>query len=375
MKKYLILTCSTGEGHNSAARAVRAALEEEGVACEQKDPVSFKSERARKFISSFYNTMIRYKPAAFGRMYRIGGLYDASRLPSPVYWANTLYARPLRAYIEQNGFDGVVCTHLYGMEAMTAIRQDPSFSVPCWGVLTDYTCIPFLGDTRLTGYFLPLERTKRELAEKGVPEERIRVTGIPVDPRFRIHPDKRETRRALSLPEGEEVYLIMMGGVGCENMEALCRTLLAALRGAGTVLVMVGRNEEMKRRLERLDGAAGRLRAVPFTREVERYLAAADVLLTKPGGLTSTEAAVANIPIVHVNAIPGCETCNAQYFSEAGMSLWAKSDGEAAAFAMTLARDGKKAESMRAAQRRLVNPFAAEEIAHAVMQAAGGDAP
>ena len=138
---------------------------------------------------------------------------------------------------------------------------------------------------------------------------------------------------------------------------------------------MVGRNEEMKRRLERLDGAAGRLRAVPFTREVERYLAAADVLLTKPGGLTSTEAAVANIPIVHVNAIPGCETCNAQYFSEAGMSLWAKSDGEAAAFAMTLARDGKKAESMRAAQRRLVNPFAAEEIAHAVMQSAGGDAP
>ena len=60
----------------------------------------------------------------------------------------------------------------------------------------------FLGDTRLTGYFLPLEQTKRELAEKGVPEERIRVTGIPVDPRFRIHPDKRETRRALSLPEG-----------------------------------------------------------------------------------------------------------------------------------------------------------------------------
>ena len=83
MKKYLILTCSTGEGHNSAARAVRAALEEEGVACEQKDPVSFKSERARKFISSFYNTMIRYKPAAFGKMYRIGGVYDASRLPPP----------------------------------------------------------------------------------------------------------------------------------------------------------------------------------------------------------------------------------------------------------------------------------------------------
>ena len=107
----------------------------------------------------------------------------------------------------------------------------------------------------------------------------------------------------------------------------------------------------------------------------KEIMAAADVLLTKPGGLTSTEAAVANVPIVHVNAIPGCETCNAQYFSEAGMSLWAKSDGEAAAFAMALARDGKKAESMRAAQRRLVNPFAAEEIAHAVMQAAGGDAP
>ena len=107
--KVLILTCSTGEGHNSAAQAVRAALESRGAVCQIKDPVSFASERMSQLTAELYNNLIRYKPALFGAVYRLGNLYASSHLPSPVYWANSRYAGQLRRYIEEGGFDAVVC--------------------------------------------------------------------------------------------------------------------------------------------------------------------------------------------------------------------------------------------------------------------------
>ena len=108
--------------------------------------------------------------------------------------------------------------------------------------------------------------------------------------------------------------------------------------------------------------ADSRMRTVAFTKKVELYMAAADVILTKPGGLSSTEAAVVNIPLVHVNAIPGCETCNAHFFSEHGMSLWAKNNYEAVRFAQLLTEDTTRSEKMRAAQRKYIYPDAAQTI-------------
>ena len=125
---------------------------------------------------------------------------------------------------------------------------------------------------------------------------------------------------------------------------------------------MTGRNDKLKDRLDKKYNADSRMRTVAFTKKVELYMAAADVILTKPGGLSSTEAAVVNIPLVHVNAIPGCETCNAHFFSEHGMSLWAKNNYEAVRFAQLLTEDITRSEKMRAAQRKYIYPDAAQTI-------------
>ncbi len=173
MKKVLILTCSTGEGHNSAARAIEAVMTKRGIFCEVKDPVSFQSERMKHVVSSLYNGTIRKAPAVFGAVYKLGDLYCSAKLPSPVYWANAHYAQPLKEYIYKEGFDAVVCTHLYGMEAVTALRKQEAFPVPCYGVLTDYVCIPFIDEADLTKMFVPTEETKQCLVQKGIPENSI----------------------------------------------------------------------------------------------------------------------------------------------------------------------------------------------------------
>ena len=99
--KVLVLSCSTGEGHNSAANAVLNALEKRGVKCELSDPVAFQSERAKKMVASAYNNLIKRVPSAFGAIYKAGAWYSSTSLPSPVYYANAHYAERLYEYILQ----------------------------------------------------------------------------------------------------------------------------------------------------------------------------------------------------------------------------------------------------------------------------------
>lgn len=362
MKKVLILTCSTGEGHNSAARALESVLSSMEIPCQIQDPVSFQSERMQHAVASLYNNMIKKTPSVFGAIYKIGDAYASSSLPSPVYWANAQYADALDRFITENGFDTVICTHLYGMEAMTAIRKHRGGSVPCYGVLTDYVCIPFTTDTDLDGYFVPCEQAKLSLAEKGIPPEKIFLSGIPVDPVFSQRMDRDTARLRLGIPADQKLFLIMTGGVGCENMLGLCDALLDKVRSDAMVYVLTGHNENLKNRLEERYPGDPRLRAIPFTRQVPVYMAAADVLLSKPGGLSSTEAAVANVPLVHIHAIPGCETYNANFYNDNGLAMLARNDSEAVQHAAALAYDPLLAEKMRARQRELIPRYAARTI-------------
>ncbi len=363
--KVLILSCHTGEGHNSAARAIAEALTARGAQWELADPVAFKSERARRFVAGFYNGMIRKTPGAFGALYKVGRIYSDTGVTSPVYLANATYAGRLYDYIRERGFDAVISTHLYGMEAMTAVhrRYDPVF--PSYGVMTDYTSIPFFSETVLSGYFVAKCGIAGELRSAHIPEDRIFETGIPVGEKFRRRAPRAEARERLGIPQDERMVLVMTGGVGCESMLGLCGLLA---RGKGRTYVLTGRNRSLRERMETRFGAGGRVVTVDFTEQVNLYMNAADVLITKPGGLSSTEAAVAEVPIVHFKAIPGCETCNAEFFSKRGMSCWARSDTEAAEMAWDLAADPQKAEAMRQAQRRWIQPDAAEEIVKKVLE-------
>ncbi len=358
----MILTCSTGEGHNSAAHALETALLDQGISCEIADPVAFQSERMQHAVSSLYNNIIKKTPAVFGAIYKLGDLYASTKLPSPVYWANAQYADSLRTYILDKGFDTVVCTHLYGMEVMTAIRHDTDFKVPCYGVLTDYICIPFIEETDLDKFFVPSEETKQELIQKGIDADRIIITGIPVNKTFSDHVDKASARTQLDIPQDKKVFLVMTGGVGCENMMGLCDALVRSLKSDGMIYVMTGKNNNLKKKLDEKYQSNDQIRTIPFTRNVADYMAASDVLLSKPGGLSSTEAAVANIPMVHIHAIPGCETHNARYFRENGLSCHAHDDKEAVEFAAELAYNQPNAEQMCAMQRKFIPHDAANSI-------------
>lgn len=367
-EKILILSCFTGEGHNSAARAVQEELAARGIENKIMDPVQFKSKRAQHFVSAFYNNMIRTVPAAFGALYKVGALYDATGMRSPVYLANAWYAENLYRYIEQNRYSRVISTHLYGMEAMTAIRRRLSAEVPSYGVLTDYTKIPFLTEVELTGYFIPHEELKYQLTERGIDGDKIKATGIPVSSKFTVSMEKEEAREHLGIPKDKKMLLVMSGGIGGGNVMGLCDALQEKTGEDTLIYVMVGRNEERKEKMRERYGDNSRILPVTFTTEVNVYMKAADVLLSKPGGLSSTEAAVANVPLIHVNGIPGCESENIRFFESHGLSKAAGTAEEAAALALELMASPEEAQAMKERQRAVINPWAARDIVDWVLQ-------
>ena len=365
--KVLILSCDTGEGHNSAAAAVAGALTQRGIESHVFDPLVLAGKYAERFVSGAYTTIMKKAPSAFNALYRAGDIYSSTGITSPVYHANARYAANLRAFIETNGYDRVVCTHLYPMETLTAIRKSGDFTVPCYGVLTDYTCIPFLAETDLDGYFIAHEDLRAELVEKGIPSDRIIVTGIPVDEKFAHHMEKAAARNYLAIPQNQDVFLIMSGGIGVGNAGAICDEILRRHSGAFTVYILVGRNSDLKQTLEEKYAGNEHVRIVTFTKKVNVYMNAADVMISKPGGLTSTEAAVAQVPLVQLLVYTACEAPNIAFFSSHGLSERAENSADAAEKAVALVRDKARAEAMREAQRNTIAPDAADKIAERIV--------
>lgn len=360
--KILILSCNTGQGHNSAGMAVQEELERRGIPCEMKDALSFARGNSSRTISGAYIGMATKAPSVFGGLYKLGGLVSSSRWKSPVYFANARYAQPLKAYIENGGFTAVVTPHLFPAETLTCLRRRGELDLPCYAVATDYTCIPFWEETELDGYFLPHEDLIQEFAKKKLPREKLIPTGLPVSGRYLEPADPKAARERLGLPENAPVFLVMTGSMGFGDISSFTLDLLLNCPKEARIVILTGNNEPLKARIDHDFAGESRVETVPFTREVPLYMAACDVLLSKPGGLTSTEAAVLGVPLVHTRPIPGCETKNARFFASRGLSLFAEEPAEAAKAAVRLAADGELRERMRRRQRETIPHNAAGGI-------------
>lgn len=370
--KVLLLSCSTGEGHNHCARAVRQALEALGHETDFFDLLHLFGEPGPISMESLLNRISTKAPSLFGLMYKAGEKVSALGVTSPVYLVNTNYGRRLCDLINDRGYEAVVCSHLFPMETLTFIRRHYALKARCYGILSDYTCIPFLAETELDGYFLPHELVRQECERAGIPADRLIVTGMPVAEAFRSAGTKEAAREALGLPARAKVYLVMTGGVGCGDAVSLCDTLLKLPDEDAVICVLAGRNQELLDDLNEKYGTDGEVRPVAFTDQVNVYMRAADVLLSKAGGISSAEAAVMNVPLVHTMMIPGVETKNAAFFGQLGMSLVAGSSEEAARFADRVVYDGKTADRIQAAQRAHMPADGAERIADFIVRAARG---
>jgi processive 1,2-diacylglycerol beta-glucosyltransferase len=366
--KAVLLTCSTGQGHNSAALAVRQALEARGATCETRDALAFLGNNVSEAITSAFVNIAIKTPRAFGFLYAAGEFVSSDKRRSPVYFANALYAENLRRYLEEEEFDAAICPHLFPAEALTYLKRKHALSTRCYYVSTDYTCIPFLEETDMDVVFTPHADLSAQFVRRGVRAEKLVPVGIPVRDEYLERQDPADARALLHLPATPPCYLLMTGGEGGGDAVSLTRKLLERLKNRDArIVILTGHNAALQSALESRFGGDLRVLAVPFTEHVALYMDACDVLLTKPGGLSSTEAAVKGVPLVHV-ANPGVEALNAQFFAERGMSIFATGEDSAADNAIRLAADAPQRARMLEAQRQYLVRNAAERIATRILE-------
>ena len=360
--KVLILSCNTGEGHNSAAKALVECIRLHGDQAELLDIMLLVGKRTSRMVGGGYVNVVKHAPHFFHFLYKIGGRISSSKRKSPVYYANALLAKRLKKYIEQHGYDIIVTTHLFPAETITHMKSKNMLEQKVIAVATDYTCIPFWEETNCDYYIIPHKDFKEEFSSKGIPENKLRAYGIPVRQAFSQPRLKDAARSTCNIPQDSHVYLIMSGSMGFGKIQLFVAELLRKAHPEDYIIVICGNNKKLYKVLNTAFGRFTNVKIKGYTEHIASYMDASDVLFTKPGGLTSTEAAVKGIPIIHTNPIPGCETENVNFYVRKGLSLTSSKFYGQIKAGRSLLHDPEQQDSMRRAQAQTIPHDAASHI-------------
>ena len=340
-----------------AARAIAERCEAEGHEADVMDFLAFGGRPTSRFISNFYIRLAKYFPHVFGFFYN--AMLAVSRTfyigHSIVYLLNARIAPKLGEYLKENHYDAVVATHMFAADAIARLKHKGESLPVSVMVATDYTCYPFLEEAICDYYILAHASLEAEYIRRGIPREKLCSYGIPVSMRFSNLPTKEEARKKLGFSLDDHLYLVMGGSMGAGKIRSFTKQLAEAVPN-DRIVVICGKNERLRASLAKNFAGYQNVTLVGFTTEIPAYMAACDVLYTKPGGLTSTEALVCNTPTVHTSPIPGCESDNMCFFRDRGLALPAKTHREKIACGRLLVENEERRAEMRACQMRDANP-------------------
>lgn len=317
--EVLILSCSTGGGHNAAAEALREELEARGDRAVVMDPYTLRSDRTARRVSGAYVSLVQRTPRLFGFVYLLGNLVRKLPWRSPVYFINRKAAKAMERFLAQNHFDAILMPHLFPAEILTQLKRRRVELPVTMFVATDYTCIPFTEETQCDAYVIPHPDLSPEFQGRGIPQGKLYPLGIPVRRAFGQHITRSEARRALGLDEKATYLLVAGGSMGAGVLKRSVRELVRLTSDGVRLIVICGTNRRLYRSLQRTYGDAVTL--LRTTDQMPLYLRSCNLYLTKPGGLSTTEAVVAGTPLVPLHPIPGCETKNARFFIDHRLAL------------------------------------------------------
>jgi processive 1,2-diacylglycerol beta-glucosyltransferase len=366
--RVLLLSASSGAGHVRAAQALEKAFAARGdCAVEHIDAIEYVSKLFQRVYDKAYISMVRRAPELMGVLYeRTDQPWQHPRRRLVLDRLNTA---PMVRMLKRVQPDLCVATHFLPAEIIAWLIAKRKLHARNAIVVTDYDVHAMWLCRTVDRYYVAIDEAAEYLARIGVPREKLRVTGIPVDPLFSKPLDRAEARRVLALDPSALSILVSAGGYGIGPVEQLVNDLLG-LQRPWQIIAIAGKAEKVRKRLEEISRKAGKLpngapRLVPvgFTTDMDKYMAAADLLVGKAGGLTTSEALSRILPMALIEPIPGQEERNADHLLEAGAAIRCNNLPAAAWKIAALLDDPPRLERMRDAARSMAKPNAAAIIA------------
>lgn len=346
-KKILIMSASTGGGHNRAARAIKEELENKTIdgttiECEIVDSLKLVNNTMDKIISRGYEKSAIYTPKAYGSVYRLSETNLVSKNEFKGNLLTSLMAQKFKKLLNDSQPDLIIGTHPFPMIALSTLKKytDSDFYSlnlsdtfhrkyinldvpPMISVLTDYTTHSTWIQNEIDYYIVGHEYVKELLIFEGVESDKVKSFGIPVEKSFLSHRDRETVLNELGLCPDKLTVLLMGGSFGAGNIRETLSELLEINRDF-QILVITGRNESLKEKIDKSLATHTHNKTVKvlgFTNKMNDILASVDVLVSKPGGLTTTESLLKDVPMIVPYYIPGQEEENLDFLSNCGAAL------------------------------------------------------
>jgi processive 1,2-diacylglycerol beta-glucosyltransferase len=371
-KKVMLLSASAGAGHVRAAQALEQAFVDLDAAEEVRhiDALDYTNKLFRNLYTKAYFDLINTTPDLFGWLYdRLDKPWKSDRLLLAFDKLNT---RPLVRLLREYKPEILICTHFLPSEIISLLKSKERLAYQQAIVVTDFDAHAMWLCNHYKHYFVALDETRAYLTELGISAEKVSVTGIPIDPVFAQAKDKRVMRDKHGLKQDRATILVSAGGLGVGPIDTLIRSLLK-LRNKTQVIAICGHNQDLKSRLDHIAARLApdnpvALKVVGYTMEMDELMAASDLVLGKPGGLTTSEALTKGLVFVIVNPIPGQEERNADHLLEAGAAIRCNNLPVLAYKIDLLLDDPARFAAMQANARRLARPRAAYEIVNKLLE-------
>ncbi|MBQ4159360.1 MAG: glycosyltransferase [Clostridia bacterium] len=314
----LILSIKAGMGHHKTGMAIQNYFESRGCKCEMINTFDYISRALSESVNQGYLLSTKFTPHMWGRVYRIA---EKKQKTDPTFLSDLvskIASGKLLKYVQDFRPDAIVCTHVFASLIATYFKRKCDITCPMYGIITDFTVHPFWQDVDMDYYVTPSRLLNLQLEKKGLDANKALPFGIPIDPKFSTKTEKRAARELLGI-ENKPTILVMMGSMGHGKLIGSLETL-DAMQADFQIICVCGNNKRMKKNIESHSWSKT-IMALGYVNNVELLMDAADVIITKPGGLTTSEFLAKGLPAILLNPIPGQEDRNVEFLLNNGLAI------------------------------------------------------
>lgn len=363
--KAIILTMSTGNGHNIASNALRNYLKNQGVDARVVDAYKYFNKILSNLLEKGYLLSTKYTPYMYGKFYSSIERHNPESKMAWSTFSNSFVARQFAKYISRQNPDIVIPTHPLAAVLMSEYKRKKFVNTKTIGVVTDFCILPYWDMADMDYYITANELVKNQLIKKGIPASKILPFGIPVDMKFSEKKDKSSARKELGIEDKMTVFVIT-GSMGFGNTEKYIRSL-DMINEDFQVISVCGKNMAMK---ERIDNIYTRKKVYNYgyVTNIDVIMDASDIIITKPGGLTVSEAIAKKIPIILVDPIPGQEDRNRDFLINTGIAVGTSSHAPLDEVLSNLISCPQRLTQIQQMQELLAHPDAARKLGDFIIE-------
>ena len=372
MKKILILYAAYGGGHYSAAKSIKKCLDDNfEVETEIIDCIEYINKVLNKITTEAYKEMARKAPNLWRKVYSNSQKGVLGHVSSRT---NKMMAIKLKNLIKEKNPDLVISTHPFSSQMVSYLRKKGKINCKLVTVLTDFAPHEqwLIGHEYTDAYFVSNDNMEKYLCDYGIEKDKIHVTGIPLSDRFFQKFDKTAIYTEFNLDPSKPVILFFGGGEFGLGKDRTLQILDALIHNLTTcqIVAISGKNKKMNQGFSQLVDSShsqDRVRILDYTNQVPELMSIATIVVTKPGGLTTSESLASDLPILVINPIPGQEEENAEFLEAHNVAVWLKKDDDPNKVIQDLFNNPEKLNEMKQNAKLLAKRNSTQDICKIIM--------